>query len=330
MRARLFAIALLLGCNSGGVDINTDKDNVCDQVAEVACHNLYQCCAEGEIERFLAVSDPRTEAECQVDVSRRCARMIAPLDFGISQKHLRFDSKTMNGCLDALIAPSNTCATIESALPWTEACLNSAWVGLVADGGDCLGSTECASKDSFCGAGQKCIALPVDGQPCVASGCASGNFCSAGTCRAQLPAGGACTSSTQCLTGLFCDVTAATAACAPLRNPGEACTSNATCESKQCNPGTCMGSTATCFSAADCIGRCAGTGFTCTTDSNCAAGTCAVGGATCFSPTGCGVGNTCVFPVACTHPTCDGDVVCGERHVVVDYCQAAINDLPVP
>jgi len=330
MRARLLAIVFLLGCGGSGVDINSNQDNVCDQVADVACHNLYQCCAEGEIEKFLAVSDPRTEDECRVDVSRRCTRSIAALDFGISQKHLKFDAKTMNECLDALVAPSDTCATIESALPWTDACMTSAWIGLVDNGAACLTTAECASKDSFCGAGQTCIALPGDGQPCSAFGCASGTFCSAGTCRAQGGPGAACTSSIQCVKGLFCDVAAAPAACAPLRAPGEACTSSAACTSNHCNPGTCSDSSANCFSSNDCLGRCPVTGFTCTNDGNCGAGTCMTGGATCFTPTGCGVGNTCIFPVACNHPTCAGDIVCGESHVTVDYCQGALNDLPVP
>jgi hypothetical protein len=331
MRARLIAIAFLFGCGGSGVDISTNQDNVCDQVAEVACHNLYQCCSEGEIEKFLAVSDPRTESECRVDFSRRCARSIASLDFGISQKHLKFDAKTMNTCLDALLAPSSTCATIESALPWTDACMDSAWVGLVDDGGDCLSKAECASKDSFCSSSQKCTALPGDGQPCGAFGCATGTFCSAGTCRAQVAAGAACTSSIQCLKGLFCDVVAMPAACAPLRAPGETCTADATCTSNHCNPGTCAGSTTQCLTKNSCSSRCANSNNFCITDGDCAPGTCSMTPTQCTAGNPCvGVGNTCVFPVKCNPAECVGDVVCAEPHVVVDYCQGALNDLPVP
>src|SRR5882724_7941477 len=129
MRARLVAIAFLVGCGgNSGVDINADQNNVCDEIAKVACHDLYQCCTESEIEWFLRVSDPRTENECHDDIRRRCARSIASLDFAIDQKHARFDATIMNTCLEALVAPSGTCATIESALPWTEACMNSAWI----------------------------------------------------------------------------------------------------------------------------------------------------------------------------------------------------------
>jgi hypothetical protein len=209
--------------------------------------------------------------------------------------------------------------------------MNSAWVGLVADGSACLSTPECASKDSFCSAGQKCTALPGDGQPCSAFGCATGTFCSAGTCRAQLAAGGACTSSLQCLKGLFCDVTALPAACAPLRAPGEACSGNTTCTSNQCNPGTCMGSTTTCFTKNNCSARCADDNSFCFTDSDCGpTGTCSMTATACSIVTPCvGVGNTCIFPVKCNPAECIGDVVCAEPHVVVDYCQGAINDLPV-
>jgi hypothetical protein len=329
MRARLVAIAVLFGCGGdGGVSINANQDNVCDQVAEVACHNLYQCCAEGEIEHFLGVTDPRSESDCRTDVSRRCARSTASLEFGIAQKHLRFDSKTMNDCLDALLAPDSTCASIESALPWTDACVNSAWVGLVADAGACLSTLECASKDSFCGSNQTCIALPGDGQPCSPFGCASGAFCSAGTCRAQVAAGAACTSSLECLKGLFCDVSAAPAACAPLRDPGQACTGNASCASNKCNPGTCAGGTQTCFTDSAC-GRCATSNFTCMTDGDCASGTCSGTATFCSNITPCMTG-TCVFPVKCNPGDCVGDVVCAEPHLTVDYCQGALNDLPIP
>jgi hypothetical protein len=43
-----------------------------------------------------------------------------------------------------------------------------------------------------------------------------------------------------------------------------------------------------------------------------------------------GAGNVCNFPIACDHAACNGDVVCAEPHVVVDYCTAAITNIPVP
>jgi hypothetical protein len=331
MRARLIAIAFLLGCGGDGVDIDTDQNNVCSEIAEVACHNMYQCCTEGEIEDFLGVGDPRTEAQCRDDVRSDCVRQIASLDFAVDEKRVRFDAEIMNDCLDALVAPSDTCATIETTLPWDAACMNSAWIGLVADGGRCLASLECASEDSFCGANQTCIARPGDGQPCGAAGCATGLFCSAGTCRPQLAAGGACTSTNQCLEGLFCDTDAAPAVCAERRAIGEACTSSAACASDRCNPGLCARNGQTCFADNDCFGgACADDNSLCTFDGDCAPGRCSVSGAACSAVTPCaGAGETCVFPVRCNPPDCVGDVVCSERFFLVDYCDAAFNELPI-
>lgn len=330
MRGRIL-IAFLIGCGGSGLDIDADQDNVCGEIARVACHNLYQCCSEGEIEAFLDVSDPRTELECQADVGRRCVRAIATLDFSIDEKRARFDGSRMNRCLDSLVAPTGTCATVATELPWTEACADSAWIGLVGDGAECLQSFECASKDSFCGASQTCIAKPVEGQECGIAGCATGLYCNAGICRTQLAAGAVCSSSVQCQMNLFCDFGGAPSVCAPLRQPGEPCTGNASCVSAQCNPGTCMGTTQTCFTDSQCSGRCADDGSTCFNDGNCAVGQCSISANACTSPTQCtGVGETCIFPVKCNPGDCVGSIVCADRHFIVDYCEAALGALPFP
>jgi hypothetical protein len=36
-----------------------------------------------------------------------------------------------------------------------------------------------------------------------------------------------------------------------------------------------------------------------------------------------------VFPVKCQPAECTGSIVCGEAHVTVDYCQGAVNNLPL-
>jgi hypothetical protein len=333
MRLRFLVFTVLLGCGGDdtSIDINADQNNVCGEVAEVACHNMYQCCSEGEIEQLLQVSDARSEAECRDDVRRTCARAIALHDVGIDQDRVRFDAQTMNECLEALVAPGDTCATIASALPWTEACLSSAWIGLVQDGGSCLSTSECANKDSVCGGSQTCVALPTDGRPCRAGACATGAFCDDGTCRAQLPAGGACVSSIECLDHLFCDTTVASGTCTPLHVLGERCTGNASCTSSRCNPGTCARSGQTCLTNSTCGGQCEGSQLLCSNDSQCSTGTCSLTATFCSNVTPCtGAGNVCTFPIHCVLDECVGDVVCAEPHVVVDYCQGAIDDLPVP
>jgi len=319
----------LVACGDG-VSVSTSASNVCSEVAKVACHNMYRCCSEGEIENFLNTDDARTEPQCQVDVERICERSIAKLDAGIEAKRVKFDSDTMNKCLEALVAPDDACAIVDTMLPWTEECMDSAWVGLVADGGQCFASFECASKTSACAPNQTCTPLGTEGQPCGQLGCATGFFCQAGTttptCRAQLGAGQACASTTQCLKPLFCDFQSATPTCTDRLNGGEKCSSDQNCKSSQCIPGICQGTTLDCFDNTDCSRHCADDGSFCTMDSNCGLGTCSISGFSCSSAAGCTqAGETCNFPVKCLPGVCEGEPVCTTAQLVADYCTGALN-----
>src|SRR5215831_14605483 len=246
---RLLLVLMITGCGGGGdstvsrPSIGTNKDNVCDQIAKVACYDMYLCCSEGEIERKLGVSDPRTGDQCIEDITKMCVRRLASEEASLAANRVRFDSGTMDGCLKALLAPEHTCATVEMTLPWTMACMTSAWVGTVPVGSQCFYTYECAGPGSaYCAPNQTCTALPTDGMPCSPQfGCAKGFYCSGGTCRTQLGAGSMCSSSVQCMMGLFCDLTMPMPTCQALKGPGEACTGPQSCQSGQCLPGTCMG-----------------------------------------------------------------------------------------
>jgi hypothetical protein len=321
---------VLTGCGGDGrPEISTSQDSVCDDVAQVACFDMYQCCSEGEIERALGVSDPRTEAECLDDVHAICRRQLATFDFSIKNKHVRFDPKAMNACLEAFVAPADACVTISAVKPWTAACMAAAWVGIVDNGGACDFAYECATN-SFCNQSRICTALPSDGMPCAVQGCASGLFCDLGTCHPLLAQGAACTSTTQCQKTLFCDTAATVRTCTPLHAIGETCNGNASCASSTCLPGTCANSLTTCFTDTNCGGRCADDNSLCNTDGACAFGTCSGTATTCFSQADCQTpGSTCVFPVKCVLNQCVGPVVCGEAHLVIDYCKDAVNELPL-
>jgi hypothetical protein len=329
MRSLLGVSLVLIGLVAcgGGVSVSTNASNVCSEVAEVACHNLYQCCSEGEIEDFLNVSEPRTEPQCKEDVRRLCERNIVKLDTAIEAKRVKFESETMNKCLEALVAPSDTCAIVGTMLPWTEECMDSAWVGLVADGGQCFATNECASKNSICATNQTCTPRPVAGEPCGQFGCAPGNFCQTGICRAQLGTGQACTSSLQCIQPLFCDFAATgTPVCTDRLDGGAACSSNQNCKSGQCIPGTCAGSTISCFTAASCNQRCADDGGFCGTDFDCGSGRCSISTTTfCSSTASCPLGETCNFPVKCLiGASCVGTPACTTAQQVADYCEDAL------
>lgn len=330
------AFIVLVSCGgSNGLDINTTQDNVCDQIAEVACFDMYQCCSEGEIEKVLAVSDPRTQADCQTDLATRCRRQAADLSFSIKNKHVKFDSKVMNDCLKGFVAPSNSCVAVESVKPWAMACMTSAWTGIVEAGGTCDFSYEC-SKDAFCAGNRTCVALPTESMPCsTVQGCASGLFCdttpvTGAVCHALLGAGVACTSSPQCQKGLFCDTTAPIGmrTCTPLLANGVTCGSSASCTSNLCLTGTCSITGFSCLSDASCGGRCSNNPIlSCTTDTQCG-GTCSGTTTPCVVQTDCtATGSTCVFP-KCNLGKCMGNV-CADPHLTIDYCQNALTDLPL-
>jgi len=335
MRASLILVggfvAFAAACGGDdSVSIDTNDKNVCSEIAEVACHNLYSCCTEGEIESYLRVSEPRSELQCRDDVQRSCERSTAALAGSIKEGRMRFEPETMNTCLSALIAPADgTCAEVVPELPWTEACMNSAWVGTVPTDGACFSSPECAdAPDTFCAPSQKCIARPGSGQPC-GGGCASAFYCSVGRCAAKLPAGGRCTSSPECQKGLFCDTSGPMPVCTAPGGAGAACTGSAACKSGECIPGTCSGTTSnSCYRDTDCNGRCADDNSFCSTASQCAIGSCMVSGAPCSTQGACGPTDTCVFPVACLPGDCVGEPVCTDGRFTVDYCDDAVSQLP--
>ena len=256
MRHACIAIALaiaVIGCGSsddnGPPSIATTSDNVCTEVAAVACYNWYQCCSEGEIEHNLGVSDPRTESQCREDVAKLCERAITREAFSLAEGRVTFDNAAADSCLKALIAPDNMCSTVSATLPWEDACMMPAWIGAVALGGECDYAYECTNPDAnYCSANRHCAARPTLGQPCD-TGCATGLYCNLGTCAMQLGTGGPCTSSMQCMKGMFCDFTQATAVCEPLREPGESCTGSQSCRLGDCLPGQCTGSTQQCFAS---------------------------------------------------------------------------------
>jgi hypothetical protein len=244
----------------------------------------------------------------------------------------------MNACLQALLAPDNTCATIDSAIPWTEPCAKSPWVGAVADGGMCFSAFECSGTGpgtSYCAPNQTCKALPPAGQPCAPQGCAAGNYCNNAVCTALKDIGGVCTTTNQCTKNLFCDFAGgATGHCAVVHKGGEACTSSAGCDSALCLPGTCSGSNTSCYTSSNCNGMC-GTGPNagqfCTVDQNCG-GHCSITTTqNCYGSGDCPTTptvETCVF-ATCTHQTCTGDIVCAAKQVTADYCTGPRSVLPI-
>lgn len=321
-------LALSSGCGDDlGVEIDASASNVCSEIAEVACHNLYQCCTEGEIENYLRVDEARTEMQCRDDFRRACSRATLTIQDSLSKGRVRFDSELMNTCLQSLVAPEETCGQVVDALPWTEACMNTAWVGIVAAGNECRFPHDCAGGiDATCGPTQRCIAKPTQGQPC-GTGCASAFYCAGASCQQRLPAGAMCASEDQCQEALSCDYSATPAICVARGGGGSSCSSPAGCLSGQCTPGTCSGG-GTCFRDTDCPRQCSNSPAFCNESYQCGAGRCAQSQATCSFPSDCGVSDTCVLPGQCLPATCQGDRVCTAPQFTIDYCEDTVQQLP--
>ena len=338
MRSNLaWCVVILVAVGCGGDDnsppsIGATASNVCDQIADVACYNLYSCCAQGEINSYLGIDDSESEDACKSDIKKKCERSYADVEASVKAGRAKFNSDAMNSCLKALVAPSGECATVADAIPWTMACMQSAWVGLVSPGGQCFFTYECANAGTqSCSPSQTCVGLPTAGMPCSAGLCAAGNFCNGTTCQAQVGPGIACTTTAQCDTGLFCNTASATPTCAQLLAGGDVCPSSAACMSGVCNPGTCADNGATCIGSSGCTGHCSNSPtLTCSPgfDYECGVGHCSITTVdSCDLSDECPTGETCVLPAMCVPAQCIGSV-CSENEVTVDYCTGALSALP--
>ena len=329
MRIASYLIVMwsIVACGDGhGVDIDTNADNACDEIAEVACHNLYQCCTEGEIENFLRVDEPRTEIQCRDDLRRACSRSFITIHSSLEAGRVRFDPETMNRCLSSLVAPEGSCGDVFDTLPWTDACMESAWVGTVAAGGECRFAHDCAGTSSTCGPTQRCAAKPIQGQPC-GLGCADGFYCAGTVCQQRLPQGAPCATG-QCAEKLVCDFGSTTPTCIAPGGAGAMCQSPSACLSNQCIPGACSTGGNMCYRDTDCPRRCSNSPAFCSDDFQCGNGQCSTSLTTCSFPSDCNVGETCNLPGRCLASTCAGDRVCTTPQFTVDYCEDATREIP--
>lgn len=332
---------LLVGCQDG-ISVDANESTFCDTFAEVACHDMYQCCTEAQIENELQVSDPRTEVQCREDKTRSCIRASASVRDSLKAGRVTFNADAFNTCLQTMLAPDGTCSSYADTLPWTEPCKAQIWTGTVAIGGTCFFDFDCAGspKTAACGPNQKCVALPVAGFPCVNGDCAADFFCgTGGTCQAKLAEGAPCTSFDSCQENLFCDTSATPMPVCAKRQPGGvACTSSQGCISNECVPGQCKVTGTTCYNDTQCFGRCADDNSQCTVgmDYMCnSSGHCdTVTSTTCYGSTAdtqcvnAGAGTRCIFNVTCVAGDCIGDPVCTAPLFLADYCQAGLSLAP--
>jgi hypothetical protein len=338
---------MVVACSGDdAVSIGTNQDNFCSQIADVVCHNVYQCCTESEIENYLNVSDPRTELQCRDDVTRDCERDAPEVRDSLKAGRVTFDPAKLNACLTAVLAPDGVCSQVVTDYPWKEACdiKNVPWVGTVATDGQCFFSFDCAgSPDSFCGPDQKCHMKPGAGFPCSTGGvCASAYYCgSNNTCTQKLAVGAACLTGQVCEKDLFCDSKGTTVTtddvCAAKQPGGAACFGDQGCSSGDCISGLCQGSTfQTCYADTGCLNHCAGlANQNCGVSGDCGRGFCSGNTSlTCYDTAECtaqSAGTCGLYPYTCVPTDCVGDSVgvCTSAIRTADYCTNFAN-IPHP
>lgn len=334
-------------CGDDGVSIGSSQDNYCSQIADVVCHNLYQCCTEATIEARLGVTEARTELQCRDDLVRSCQRADFDVRDSLKAGRITFDPNKLDACLEAVLAPDGVCSEVVTDYPWKDACdlKNAPWVGTVATDGQCFFNIDCAgAPDSFCGPDQKCHMKPTAGFPCAANGtCASAFYCGTNnTCAPKLALGAPCMYSpsfNQCDKSLFCDTKGTTVTtddvCAATLPGGATCFQEDACNSNDCVGGTCMGQAfKICYSDTQCGGHCANSSASCTTSGECSNGYCSISTSIiCNDDLDCGsTGGICTgFTVSCLPGDCVGDSlgICTSSIRTADYCTSYQN-IPSP
>ena len=321
MKIQFHVMALLMsgiavgfvGCGSpedeaSGVDVG--QENICEAVAEVMCHNMFECCTGKEREEKLGEELTITERECAQDMILECEKVGNDHLQAVTKSSFSFDLERANACVGGLMLPEDgSCFTNEVDPAVYALCFDSALgEGLVEDGGDCFWSWECAGS-AYCDFAFTCVALPTDGEDCTTmvsapSACAEGHFCifPDTICHAYVGAGEDCVeiwgdpdyASCEPTTS-FCsgddDTTIPTTpgTCTSRFPLGSLCDDVGQCLTGECLFGSCeAGAAIPCLKGErDCAqGFCQGTEDLCSSDADCTSVPCEKNclGAICYSP----------------------------------------------
>jgi len=351
----LFALTAVAGCKTEEeVSVSTSAENYCSEIAEVMCHNMFECCTGAQIEEQLGIAITLDEEECKHDMTLRCEDAYATVEYGIKNGHVTVNSAALDLCLEAMLV-QDECFVVTVDPQFLVACDEEMFVGNVPADSSCVYDVECAD-DAFCDIDQTCQPLLGAGDDCSDGfiPCAEGLFCGPNDdgdiiCQSLRDEGDDCyLGIPMCEEGLYCaeDEDTGEASCRNRRDVGQSCNENEACKSGYCIPGLCAGTTDACYEDSDCQGECNESGNSCSEDADCGgecsdsgnycdeeypcAGTCSETGGYCEDDTDCygGETDTCDQPECvldtCTGASCEGSSVCADNHVVVDYCELGL------
>ncbi|MBN2804386.1 MAG: hypothetical protein JXR91_14920 [Deltaproteobacteria bacterium] len=360
-----FAIAMLTalsvsisGCKEDTNDedqlpvrIKPTESNLCDQVAEVVCHNAFQCCQGKQLETLFGITISTTEKDCRRDVALSCEQSKAEEIYSLSLKRVEIDTDRVEKCLNYLIAPDDQCFPVVPFDSSTyDLCDNNYFfIGQVKEGEECLYQHDCVDG-TICDQNRECTKLPVKDESCENYPCAEGLYCDTDftdtdypvNCKKLIGEGKACNSYNPCEKGLFCkadEVDTAdtdydtnpyqeqmTGTCTILGKIDASCEGDNECESYECIPGICSDQSGACYTNDDCSGTCSISGDKCNKETPCSQ-TCN-GGQSYLASYDTDY-NTVYEVVPKTGDTCYGDYDC-EGTCALDKTTSCANDLDCP
>ncbi len=293
--------------------------NLCAEMAEVSCYNMWHCCTGQQIEDALGIAISLEPEDCRRDVELLCQESFATIFWAAVSGSVTVDTAVIDACLESRVL-SGDCFQHLSAVPWEETCGRESVRGMLQPGSACVYDWQCVNG-SFCAPDARCRSLPTSGQECFGL-CSAGLFCNlmANRCEGKRPAGQACYDASFCAQGLYCDFDEeGIGTCAAPRTVGQACDGPEDCLSAYCQPGVCAGTLTTeCFRHTQCPGQCATSRDACMSSYDCGR-YCAVSRTECYSEYDCPEGQACLADTCDQH--CNGQPVCAERWRVVDYCE---------
>jgi hypothetical protein len=284
--------------------------------AEYICKITFDCPEWGDAGLLTFTGRFRNKAACEAG-----AIDVLGIDLGneaaaIEGGRLRFDGTKAQACFDEAEAALEAACSGQMPQELGDAC-ELMYVGLIAEGGNCLESTECEGDQACIRPDNQCYGTCApDEDPC--RNCTSDQYCEGRqACAPRGSLGATCGDSDQCVQGVACVDGACAEPTANFLNAGEACGLALQDGGRICQPGsTCVDFVIEQGSATGVCGTPRGADSACFLSLECAPGLACGGGDPSTGMAGtCGplgaMGDSCFFPFDCESGQCEG--TCVER-----------------
>lgn len=243
----LFAFGLMSTLSVAGCDDTSNTqpegeditlDNLEAKFAEAICENLYSCCTPMELaDHYSEIGS--TRAECITYWQKANEANFNEVKKRVEAGRMKLDGAHASLCLSEVA--TNCPANFNS--PTCEE--KSILIGLVLDGDECAGSTECMANSTCAGTSDSmpgtCRPLRKEGEPCTDIACVDGLVCGGAStpqvCIKPKLDGQMCIGDSECVSK-YCDIDV----CRPMKAIGEACSP----QDYQCKDGYCDNVTLVC------------------------------------------------------------------------------------